>query len=299
MRCCDPRAAPPKRDRYPRYALLLGFLLVWPGVVLPAGDGRPLSPRPSVAGGAAGLLEPAAVLRFSQGAVGRRVPDVVLRDAEGVPFRLSDLKGKPLLVNFLYTGCFQVCPTGVRTLKAAVEAARDALGSERFHVVSIGFNVPADTPDAMASFARAQGVRTPGWRFAAVDETARDALVEAFGFSYAWTPKGIDHVAQVTVVDADGRIYRQVYGDTFPLPALVEPLRQLLTGRAEQASGLPGWLDRVRLLCTIYDPASGRYRLRYSLLFELAGGLLGLGAMAAYYVHELRRTRAAERSRSA
>lgn len=299
MRCCDHSAGPLRRDRSPRFALLLGFFLVWPGVVLPAGDGRPLPPQPPAAGGVVAALQPAAVLRVSQSAVGRSVPAVVLRDTEGVSFRLSDLKGKPLLVNFLYTGCFQVCPTSVRTLKAAVDAARDALGSERFRVVSIGFNVPADTPEALASFARTQGVRTPGWRFAAVDEAARDALVEAFGFSYAWTPKGIDHVAQVTVVDADGRIYRQVYGDAFALPALVEPLRQLLTGRAEEASGLPGWLDRVRLLCTIYDPASGRYRIRYSLLFELAGGLLGLGAMAVYYLHELRRTRAAERARAA
>lgn len=304
MRCCDPPATVPlERARNRRFALALWFFLGWPGAVLPAGDGLPplpiAPPQLPAADGVVGTLEPEAVLRSSQGAVGRSLPDVLLRDSEGVPFRLSDLRGKPLLVNFLYTGCFQVCPTSVRTLKAAVDAARDALGSNRFHVVSIGFNVPADTPEAMASFARGQGVRTPGWRFAAVDAAARDALVEAFGFSYAWTPKGIDHVAQVTVVDADGRIYRQVYGDTFPLPALVEPLRQLLTGRTEEASGLPGWLDRVRLLCTVYDPASGRYRIRYSLVFELAGGLLGLGLMAAYYVHELRRTRAAERSGSA
>lgn len=287
MRCSDLCTTLPPR-RLPFAILVLAAWLLLAG---------PVRAEPSVEPGsaAAAALDAESALRVSQAAVGRMVPDVVLRDAERGPFRLADLRGKPVLVNFIYTGCFQVCPVSVRTLKAAVDAARDALGTDRFHVVSVGFNVPADTPEAMASFARAQGVRTPGWRFAGVDEAARDALTSAFGFTFAPTAKGIDHVAQVTIVDADGRIHRQVYGDTFPLPALVEPLRQLLTGRVDADAGLPGWLDRVRLLCTVYDPASGRYRIRYSLAFEVLGGLLGLGAMFAYYVHELRRSRAAGR----
>lgn len=243
-------------------------------------------------GPARGAVEASAALRVSQAVVGNAVPDMPLTDSTGRRFRLTDLAGKPVLVQFIYTGCIQACPVGVRTLKSAVEAARDAFGPNRFHVVTIGFNTPADNADAMGSFARSQGITMSEWRFAAVEPGRRDDLVRAFGFTYAWGPAGIDHVSQITLVDLDGTIYRQIYGDTFPLPALLEPMRELLAGQRSRESGVGAWLDRVRLLCTVYDPIAGRYRVRYSIAFELGGGLLGLIAIAAWYWREARRSRA-------
>ena len=250
----------------------------------------------SVTAAAADKLDASTALATSQAVIGQRVPDVPLTDAAGRTFRFADLRGKPVLVQFIYTGCITVCPVNVRTLKSALDAARDALGSNRFHVVTIGFNLPADTPDAMGSFARQHRISMPEWRFAAVDVPARDALVRAFGFSYAWGAAGFDHIAQVTVVDAEGRIYRQVYGDAFPLPALVEPLRELMTGQRTEGAGLGDWLDRIRILCTTYDPASGRYRLKTGLVFELIGGTLGLAAIAFWYRREFSHARSARRS---
>lgn len=237
--------------------------------------------------------DPKAALEVSQAAVGSPVPDLPLTDSTGRRFRLTELAGKPVLVQFIYTGCIRSCPTGVRTLKAAAEAARDAFGSGRFHVVTIGFNAPADDVHAMGSFARMHGIAMPEWRFAAVEPSRRDELAAAFGFTFTWGSGGIDHVSQVTVVDPGGIVYRQVYGDTFPLPALLEPIRELLTGQRSRESGLAAWLDRVRLLCTVYDASSGRYRVRTSLFFELAGGAIGLLVIAAVYVREARRTRRA------
>ncbi len=241
-------------------------------------------------------MDPAATLRASQAVVGLPVPDVPLTDSTGHTFRFSELAGKPLLVQFIYTGCIRSCPAGVRTLKAAAEAARDAFGPGRFHIVTIGFNTPSDDMHAMGSFARMHGISMPEWRFASVDASRRDQLIDAFGFTFAWNQGGIDHVSQVTVVDTEGVLYRQVYGDTFPLPALLEPMRELLSGQRSRESGLAAWLDRVRLLCTVYDASSGRYRLRTSLFFELAGGALGLVAIAVVYVRELRRTRRVART---
>lgn len=249
-------------------------------------------------GPARNAVDASAALRASQAVLGERVPDMPLTDATGQRFRLTELSGKPVLVQFVYTGCIQACPVGTRTLKAAVEAARDAFGRDRFHVVTIGFNTPADNADSMASFARTQGIAVPEWRFAAVEPARRDELVRAFGFTFAWGPAGIDHVSQVTLIDPDGTIYRQVYGDTFPLPALLEPLRELLAGQRSRDRGLSAWLDQVRLLCTVYDPAAGRYRVRYSLFFELGGGVLGLVALGAWYLRESRRTRRAAHPRA-
>jgi len=225
--------------------------------------------------------------------MGRLVGDYTLKNTAGQPVKLASYRGKPLLVSFIYTGCFQICPTTTRNLKRAVEAAQRTLGPESFNVVSIGFNLPADTPDALHAFAREQGINLPNWQFLSPDPVALNALSQDLGFSYVPTPRGFDHVIQVSVLDRDGRVYRQVYGDDFPLPQLVGPLKELITGSAPAGESLTGFLERVRILCTVYDPASGAYRVKYSVFFELFGGLLGLSLFAWYFVHELRRTRAA------
>src|SRR5512145_156410 len=78
-------------------------------------------------------------VRTSQAAIGRTVGDWSFTDHTGRPVRATDFRGKPLVVSFVYTGCFQVCPATTQFLKRAVQSARDALGDDTFHVVSIGF----------------------------------------------------------------------------------------------------------------------------------------------------------------
>jgi protein SCO1/2 len=232
-------------------------------------------------------------LRLSQSAIGRQVGNYTLTNADGQPVRLSSLRGKPVLVSFIYTGCFQVCPTTTRNLKQAVESAQRSMGLDSFHVISVGFNLPADTPQAMASFARQQGVFLPNWKFLSPDADTLAALAEDLGFTYSGVAGGFDHITQVSVLDQEGRVYRQVYGDSFPLPQLVQPLKELLTGVARPQEGLAGFIERVRILCTVYDPASGTYRYNTSILFEIAGGLVGISAMLIFLVREGRKTRRA------
>ena len=240
-------------------------------------------------------LDQREALRLSQAALGRGVGDYALLDQEGRPVRISDYRGKPLVVSFIYTGCFQVCPTTTRALLMAVSAAQDALGTNGFHVASIGFNQPADSPQALKSFAAQQGIARSNWALLSPPHPVVTDLTRDFGFSYVATPAGFDHILQVTVVDAEGRIYRQIYGDAFTADMLVEPLKQLITGTPVAAgASLADILERVRILCTVYDPASGRYRVDYGLLFEIAGGLTFLGALLAYFLREWRRGRNAQ-----
>jgi protein SCO1/2 len=223
-----------------------------------------------------------AALRTSQAAIGTRVGEHALFDRSGRSFMLSSLRGKPLLVSFVYTGCSQVCPLTTKMLEKAVANAQRALGSGRFNVLTIGFNLPYDSPAAMADFARRQGVALPDWEFASPDAASVQRLTREFGFDYRATTGGFDHITQVSIVDADGRIVRQVYGDDFELPLLVEPLKQLLTGSPAEFSGLAQMIDKVRLVCTVYDPVSGQYRLSYAVLIEIASGISVFAAVLLF-----------------
>lgn len=232
-------------------------------------------------------------IELSQSVVGTRVADYAFADSRGRAVKLSDYRGKPLLVNFVYTGCSQVCPTTVRFLDKAIGEARRALGQDGFAVATIGFNQPFDTPQAMHAFAAQHGIADPKWDFLSPAPGTIAALTREFGFTWYATPKGFDHVTQVTVLNADGRIYRQIYGDSFDIPMLIEPLKQLITGAPVPAGDWRTLLEKVRLFCTVYDRSSGRYRLDYSLFIGMAIGILILGAGVTSLLREWRSQRRA------
>lgn len=232
---------------------------------------RPLDPAfaPNVP-----VLDQGKALGLSQSVVNQPVGDFTLLDRNEKPVRLASYRGKPLLVSFIYTGCFEVCPTTTRSLQKAVTSTVAVIGADRFNVVSIGFNQPFDSPSAMKSFASQNGIVFPNWEFLSPAPAIVGDLTKAFGFSYAATPAGFDHIAQVTIVDADGKIYRQIYGEAPTADLLAEPLKQLVTGApVAQTGAIADILDRVRILCSVYDPRTGEYRFNYALIFEIAGFL--------------------------
>lgn len=232
-------------------------------------------------------------LRLSQAAVGRQIGDYALFDREGRRLRLSDYRGKPLIVNFVYTGCSQVCPTTTRFLAQAIKSAQQALGADKFNAVTIGFNVPFDNPLAMKNFATRHALNLPHWEFLSPERETVAALTADFGFGYAYTAGGFDHLTQVTLVDPQGRIVRQIYGDSFELPILVEPLKQLVAGQPTLADNAAQVLDKIRILCTVYDPALGRYRLNYGLFVAIFVGLSVIGSTGYVVFYEWRRGRRA------
>ncbi len=238
---------------------------------------------------AAGPGNEEAAVRTSQAALGRDAGGWQLTDQRGRGLRLDELRGRPLVVSFVYTGCFQVCPATTQFLKRAVAEARRALGPDSFSVVTIGFNQPFDGPEALADFARRQQIDDPQWLFVAPRESDVPALLQRFGLSVQRTPGGFDHLVQASIVDARGVIVRQVYGDQFELPLFVEPLKQLVAGQAASSISLDDVWTKVRLYCTVYDPRSGKYRLDYSLFFEIFAGVTTLGAMGWFLLRNVRR----------
>ena len=237
-------------------------------------------------------FDPTAALTASQAAVGQPVPDYTLLDREGRPVRLSSYRGKPLLVSFIYTGCFQVCPTTTRALQSALKAAQEGFGSNRFNVISIGFNQPADSPQALKSFAAQNGINYPNWEFLSPHAAIVADLTRSFGFSHVATAAGFDHILQATLVDAQGRIYRQIYGESYSGDTLGEPLKQLITN-APVADNVDfaAILERVRILCTVYDPVSGEYRVNNGLFLEIAGFMTFLISLIWFFLLEWRTRR--------
>ena len=233
----------------------------------------------------------------SQAAIGKPLEDYLFYDRQGRAVKLSDYQGKPLLISLIFTSCHHVCPAITRHLATAVEAARAAMGEDSFQVLTIGFDTPVDTPDAMRVFANKQSIDDPNWEFlsGSADEVAR--LVDNIGFVYFPSPRGFDHINQVTVIDRDGVVYRQVYGAAFELPWMVEPIKELVYNRPQPGDHIgSGLLNRIKLFCTVYDPNTGRYKFDYSLFVGMAVGAIIVLSVIFWLLLEYSRARRKKKS---
>lgn len=237
-------------------------------------------------------------VEVSQAALGNTLPDIVLTDASGARHALHDFRGRPLLVSLIFTSCAHSCSVSTRYLGRMVDVARDALGADAFTVLTIGFDVGVDTPATMQAYARRHSINDPRWHFMSSDDpSAMSALVEALGFHYEASPRGFDHTVKATIVDRDGVVHRHVYGETFQVPLLVEPLKALVLGRPLPEDGFLARLEnRVRLFCTVYDARADRYYFDYSLFAGIFIGVAFLGGVMSWMAYEFwfrRRRRAA------
>lgn len=248
----------------------------------------------AVSGSAAAFserLDPRIAVARSNQAVGRALGDYTLVDSRGASFALADYRGKPLVISLVYTSCSSVCPPTTQHLIEAVTEARRVMGTDSFEVLTFGFDAKHDAPAQLAQFAIAQGIRQQNWRLASADPATIDALLADVGFSYRSVAGGFDHVTQTTIVDRNGKVFRQVYGDDFPLPVFVEPLREAVQGTRASLARFADIVERIRFICTVYDAGAGRYRVDFGLVFGGTVAALSLLIMAGLIAREWTRTR--------
>lgn len=234
----------------------------------------------------AAVTDQRAALAASRAALGRQLGDHTLIDRDGRPVRLAQFRGRPVVVNMIYTSCFDFCPTLTANLAPKVEVAREALGPGKFIVLTIGFDARNDTPARMRAYAHMLGLGDTEWLFLSGDEQTIAALAADLGFTYVRTVAGFDHAAVTTIIDPNGRVHRQLYGTDYAVPILVEPLKALVLGSRDPTAGIGQLIEHVRLLCTVYDPRTGRYRLDYSLILSLVLGIVCFTALGAFLLRE-------------
>ena len=213
-----------------------------------------------------------SALEQSEAAIGNRVGDYVLTNSQGEPLPLSSYRGRPLVISLVYTSCSSVCPLTTQHVLQAVRRARAVLGDDAFSVLTLGFDARHDTPAQLAAFADRQGIDLADWRLASADAATMTAILDKLGFSYDAAAGGYQHLTQTTILDAEGRVYRQVYGDAFPDQVFIEPLKELVFGTETRSLSLTGLADRIRFVCTIYNPSTGAYEFDYGILFGIVIG---------------------------
>lgn len=151
-------------------------------------------------------------------AVGDPVPDFALTDQQGRPFRFSDLRGRVVAVDFIYTRCPlpDVCPR----LSAGFAALQRRIPDVA--LVSVTIDPTYDTPDVLAGYARRYGANPERWRFLTGPNDEIQRVAGLFGLVY-WPEEGlITHTTATAVVGRDGRLKAVVEGLGFTADQLAD-----------------------------------------------------------------------------
>ena len=135
---------------------------------------------------------------------------------------LGDLRGKVVVLTFIYTTCIDTCP--LLTAKMAGLQAR--LGpdfAQRVFFVSVTVDPERDTPAVLKGYGAAHGARFDGWAFL----TGTPAEIrEVF---YKKTARGdVDHTFLTSVIDPRGLLRVQYLGVRFEPTELLNDVRSLL-----------------------------------------------------------------------
>jgi len=151
-----------------------------PGVL--AHDAHRLGAPPENVGGVAGQAPGEKVpRRLDEGEQRRYFTDTRLLDQDGreVRFYTDALRGKIVLISFLYTSCTDICPILTHNLSDVQNSLGDRFGKDVFFV-SISVDPVDDTPEELKKYAERYETK-PGWTFLTGPKKDVDAVIRRFG----------------------------------------------------------------------------------------------------------------------
>jgi len=148
--------------------------------------------------------------------LGASMPDFTLADQFSQAVRLSDFRGRVVVVDFIYTRCPlpEVCPRLSASFARLQTRFHDRIGKDLI-LLSITIDPQYDTPQVLLGYAKIWNARPDGWRFLTGRDTEIEVVARRFGMNY-WPEEGlITHTSQTAVIDRAGRLAAQVNGSSF------------------------------------------------------------------------------------
>ena len=152
-----------------------------------------------------------------------------LSRGDGSRFRLSEMRGKAILLFFGYTSCPDVCPTTLAELKQALDEL-DEEKSRQVQVVFVTVDPERDTPELVQEYVNhfnpdfiglsgSESELVQVWQKYGVFREIVDGT-SAAGYI-------VNHTARVTLIDQDGNM-RVSFAFETPVEDIVHDLKLLL-----------------------------------------------------------------------
>ncbi len=137
------------------------------------------------------------------------LPPITLVDQHGRNVDLASLKGRPVLIDFIYTSCPGPCPLMTARMVSVAKLVGPKLGKQ-VTFVSITIDPERDHPSQLERYAVARGADHPGWLFLTGTPAQIDRVLALFDLTSDRNPDGtVNHAVASFLLGPDGHQVRQ------------------------------------------------------------------------------------------
>lgn len=184
--------------------------------------------------------------------VDKDAPGFVLRDTDGEAIRLTDLRGKVVVLHFIYAGCPDVCPLHADKIAKVQEMVNQTPMKDLVHFVTVTTDPANDTAGVMRDYGPAHGLDRANWSFLTTTpdqpEDGTRRLARSYGHKFDKTADGYQVHGVVThVIDRDGRWRGNFHGLRFNPTNLVLFINALTNDTyAPHGHGETSWWERFK-----------------------------------------------------
>ena len=152
-------------------------------------------------------------------------------DQHGKPFSSSQLEGKIVLFNFIFTQCSTVCPVQINALNQ-VKQSLPPLLKTKVQFVSVSLDPMHDTPKVLNTFAKRMNVDMNGWTFMTGDFDSVQLLIDRLRlFGHPEQAKKAklpdDHSTNIWLIDQKGRLMQRYAGSPLDVKRVSKEIEQL------------------------------------------------------------------------
>jgi protein SCO1/2 len=184
--------------------------------------------------------------------IDKDAPGFALQGADGRTVALADLRGKVVVLHFIYTSCPDVCPLHAERIAEVQAMVNPSPMKGQVELVSITTDPTKDRGDVLAEYGRVHGLDPLNWIFLTTQpdqpEDATRKLAEQFGHRFDKASDGYQtHGIVMHVIDKQGRWRANFHGLKFDPTNLVVFVNALVNDVDKpHAHPEPSLWDRIK-----------------------------------------------------
>jgi cytochrome oxidase Cu insertion factor (SCO1/SenC/PrrC family) len=138
-----------------------------------------------------------------------RIPDTPVYDQHNrkLNFYTDLVKGKTVVINFIFTTCTTICPPLTATFRRVQQTLGERVGRD-IQLISISVDPTTDVPARLKTFSE-KFKAGPGWTFVTGNKQDVDRLLSALG---GYAPDKNDHTPLILIGNDTAGVWTRTYG---------------------------------------------------------------------------------------
>jgi protein SCO1/2 len=156
---------------------------------------------------------------------GTPAPDFRLTDQFGKQISLSQFKGKPVVLGFLYTHCPDVCPLTAEKLHSTMQMLGN--NAQNVGILAVSTDPARDTVDAALTFSKAHNMQD-SWHFLVGPHDTLSPIWSSYNIFVQTQQQTVNHSMGLYIIDKQGR-QRVFLDNDFTPTQLSADLQKLLS----------------------------------------------------------------------